>query len=43
MSKIAAIFPGQGAQKVGMGKDLKEDFLQVSQMHIKADEILGFK
>jgi [acyl-carrier-protein] S-malonyltransferase len=43
MSKIAAIFPGQGAQKIGMGKDLKDDFLQVSQMHKKADEILAFK
>ena len=26
MSKIAFIFPGQGAQKVGMGKDFYEQF-----------------
>ncbi len=43
MDKTVAIFPGQGAQRVGMGKDFKDDFLQVSQMHKKSDEILGFK
>lgn len=42
MSKKAYIFPGQGAQFVGMGKDLYDQFEIARDMFAKADEILGF-
>lgn len=42
MSK-AYVFPGQGAQFVGMGKDLYEDSAQAKNMFEKANEILGFR
>lgn len=41
MTKIALIFPGQGAQSVGMGKDLYENFEEAKNIFDKADEILG--
>lgn len=36
------IFPGQGAQFVGMGKDLYENFSQAREIFDKADAILKF-
>ncbi|NQT06704.1 MAG: ACP S-malonyltransferase [Candidatus Omnitrophica bacterium] len=43
MGKSAAfIFPGQGAQYVGMGKDLYENFAQAKEVFDTANEILGF-
>ncbi len=42
MSKRAAIFPGQGSQKVGMGKDLYEVFDAARRTFDEANEILGF-
>ena len=39
---IGFIFPGQGAQYVGMGKDLYEKFPQARQIFDKANEVLGF-
>jgi len=42
MSKKAYVFPGQGAQFVGMGKDLYDQFEIARDMFAKADEILGF-
>ena len=39
----AFVFPGQGAQCSGMGKDLYEKFPQAKELFDKADEILGFK
>lgn len=39
--KIAFIFPGQGAQYVGMGKDFIENFPIARQTFEEADEILG--
>ncbi|QEK52489.1 ACP S-malonyltransferase [Pedobacter aquae] len=38
----AYIFPGQGAQFVGMGKDLYETSAQAKDLFEKANEILGF-
>lgn len=38
----AYIFPGQGAQFVGMGKDLYENSQIAKEMFDKANEILGF-
>lgn len=39
----AYIFPGQGAQFVGMGKDLYETSAQAKDLFEKANEILGFR
>jgi [acyl-carrier-protein] S-malonyltransferase len=39
----AYIFPGQGAQFTGMGKDLYEKSAQAKEMFEKANEILGFR
>lgn len=39
--KIGFIFPGQGAQSVGMGKDLYEAYEEVKQVYKKASEISG--
>jgi len=38
----AYVFPGQGAQFPGMGKDLYEASVDAKQMFEKANEILGF-
>ena len=38
----AFVFPGQGAQFVGMGKDLYENNPEAKEMFDKANEILGF-
>lgn len=43
MSNIAAIFAGQGAQAVGMGKDLAAADPECAALFAKADAILGFK
>lgn len=39
----AYVFPGQGAQFVGMGKDLYESNARVRLFFDKADEVLGYK
>jgi [acyl-carrier-protein] S-malonyltransferase len=40
-SPIALLFPGQGSQAVGMGKDLAEKFPIAQQTFEQADEALG--
>ncbi|MEK4852461.1 ACP S-malonyltransferase [Paenibacillus sp. FSL H7-0756] len=42
MSKIAFVFPGQGAHAVGMGKDVYEALPQSRAVFEKGDEVLGF-
>lgn len=41
MSKIAFIFPGQGAQKAGMGKDFYENSKTAAEVIDRASELLG--
>jgi [acyl-carrier-protein] S-malonyltransferase len=41
--RIAFIFPGQGSQAVGMGKDLAEKHAIARQTFAEADEALGYK
>jgi [acyl-carrier-protein] S-malonyltransferase len=41
--KIALLFAGQGAQTVGMGKDLADQFPSAADIFRRADEILGRK
>lgn len=40
-SKTAILFPGQGSQVVGMGKDLSENFSSAREVFQAIDEILG--
>jgi [acyl-carrier-protein] S-malonyltransferase len=42
MGKTAILFAGQGAQVVGMGKDLSEKFPTAQALFQKADDILGY-
>jgi [acyl-carrier-protein] S-malonyltransferase len=42
MSKIAFLFPGQGAQSVGMCKELDQELPAVHDLFDRAGEILGF-
>lgn len=42
-SKTAFVFPGQGSQAVGMGKDIVEAYPIARQTYDHANEILGFK
>ena len=42
IKKAAYVFPGQGAQTVGMGKDLYDSFDSVKTLFKQADEAVGF-
>ena len=41
--KIALLFAGQGAQVVGMGRDLAAEFVEAADLFERADEVLGRK
>ncbi|HVB79675.1 MAG TPA: ACP S-malonyltransferase [Candidatus Binataceae bacterium] len=41
--KVAFLFPGQGAQRVGMGAELAREFAAARAAFEEADEALGFK
>ena len=38
---FSVIFPGQGSQIVGMGKELSDNFDLVKNLFKEADEVLG--
>ena len=42
MAKIAFLFPGQGAQHVGMGKVISSKFPAAKALFDQANEILGY-
>lgn len=42
LGKVAFVFPGQGAQYVGMGRDLAEQYPQFRRYFDEASEVLGF-
>src|SRR5438876_9695481 len=43
MNNLAFLFPGQGSQAVGMGKDLAANYPVAKQTFDEADEALGYK
>jgi hypothetical protein len=42
MSRFACLFPGQGSQSVGMGKDFFDRSPAARELFAKADEALGY-
>lgn len=43
MPRLALVFPGQGAQHPGMGKELADNYAEAAQVYAQADAIVGYK
>jgi [acyl-carrier-protein] S-malonyltransferase len=43
MGKVAFVFPGQGAQYVGMGEDIANQYIEAKEVFKSANEALGYK
>jgi len=43
MPGIAFVFPGQGAQYAGMGKELAQNYTEAARLYAQADDIAGYK
>jgi [acyl-carrier-protein] S-malonyltransferase len=43
VSKTAWVFPGQGSQTVGMGRELARRYPEIAELYAYADEILGYR
>ena len=41
--KSGMVFPGQGSQFVGMGKDLVASYPRIAEIYAEADYVLGFR
>ena len=39
---LSLVFPGQGSQYIGMGKDFSNNFPVASKVYEEVDEVLGF-
>jgi len=42
-NKIALVFPGQGCQFVGMGREIYDNYAQIRTLFAQADDILGLR
>ena len=42
MPKLAMLFPGQGSQSVGMGREVCENYQAASQIMEEANQVLGY-
>ena len=42
MARIAFLFPGQGAQHIGMGQQIAEAYPAAAALYARASEILGY-
>ena len=42
MADTALLFPGQGSQEVGMGRDVAEAYPEARRLYEQADDVLGF-